>query len=173
MTTVPTDQSNGKMRLILADEGLQGTEALVEEALRDKVAATVIEVVMQGACGLGKAPHQWTMMLASSGDRMLGLQVAQLAAVMHHMGPARLGVAARGPVSSVIALIAASLCGQPVDEITLDRGLASLHRLIDEPGRYESLSSLFCFGLLAEFDIEDLIALVRPARVELRSAAEL
>ncbi|MDE2846222.1 MAG: hypothetical protein OXO51_05910 [Gemmatimonadota bacterium] len=45
--------------------------------------------------------------------------------------------------------------------------------MIDEPGRYESLSPLFCFGLLAEFDIEDLIALVRPARVELRSAAEL
>lgn len=179
VTTVPTGHSTGKKRLILADEGRQGTEALAEEALREQVTATEVEVVMQGACGLGKAPHQWTMMLASSGGRMLGLQVAQLAAVMHHMGPAPpgsptgLGVAAQGPVSSVIALMAASLCGRPVDEIILHRGLASLHRLIDEPGRYESLSPLFCFGLLAEFDIEDLIALVRPARVELRSAAEL
>ena len=172
-TTVPTDQSTGKKRLILADEGRQGTESLVEEALGEQVTAREVEVVMQGACGLGKAPHQWTMMLASSGGRMLGLQVAQLAAVMHHMGPAPLGVAARGPVSSVIALMAASLCGREVDEIIVHRGLASLHRLIDEPGRYESLSPLFCFGLLVEFDIEDLIALVRPARVELRSAAVL
>lgn len=184
VTTVPTDQSTGKKRLILADEGRQGTEALAEEALRDQVTATEVEVVMQGACGLGKAPHQWTMMMASSGGRMLGLQVAQLAAVMHHMSPAHLdparpggaaplGLAAQGPVSSVIALMAASLCGKAVDEIILHRGLVSLHRLIDEPGRYESLSSLFCFGLLAEFDIEDLIALVRPARVDLKSAAEL
>ncbi len=185
VTTVPTGQSTGKNRLTLADEGRQGTEALAEEALREQVTATEVEVVMQGACGLGKAPHQWTMMLASSGGRMLGLQVAQLAAVMDHMSPAPLEVAAplgspvplevaaQGPVSSVIALMAASLCGRPVDEIILHRGLASLHRLIDEPGRYESLSPLFCFGLLAEFDIEDLIALVRPARVELRSAAEL
>ena len=104
---------------------------------------------------------------------MLGLQVAQLAAVMHHEGPATLGVAARGPVSSVVSLMAASLCGRAVDEIILRHGLASLLRLIDEPGRYESLSPLFCFGLLTEFDIEDLIALVRPARVELGSSAEL
>lgn len=173
VTTVPTDQSTEKKRLIVSDEGRQGTEALAEEALREQVMATVVEVVMQGACGLGKAPHQWTMMLASSGGRMLGLQVAQLAAVMHHEGQTSLSVAARGPVSSVIALMATSLCGRPVDEIVLHGGLASLHRLIDEPGRYESLSSLFCFGLLAEFDIEDLIALVRPVRVELRSAAEL
>ena len=173
VTTVPTNPESGRKRLILADEGRRGAEGLVAEALRDKVVATVVEVVMQGVCGLGKAPHQWTMMLASSGGRMLGLQVAQLAAVMHHMGRGRLGVAARGPVSSVIALMASSLCGRPVDEIILHRGLASLHRLIDEPGRYELFSPLFCFGLLAEFDIEDLIALVRPARVELRSAAEL
>ncbi len=173
VTTVPTGQVTGNKRLILADEGRQGTEALAEDALRDKVAATEVEVVMQGACGLGKAPHQWTMMMASGGGRMLGLQVAQLAAVMHHEGPARLSVAARGPVSSVIALMATSLCGRQVDEIILHRSLASLHRLIDEPGRYESLSPLFCFGLLAAFDMEDLIALVRPARVELKSAADL
>ncbi len=173
VTTVPTHPESGMRRLIVTDEGQQGAEGLVEEALRDNERATMVELVMQGACGLGKAPHQWTMMMASGGGRMLGLQVAQLAAVMHHEGPARLGVAARGPVSSVIALMAASLCGRTVDEIILHRGLASLHRLIDEPGRYESLSPLFCFGLLAAFDIEDLITLARPARVELTSTAEL
>ena len=172
-TTVPAHPESGRKRLIVSDGGRQGAEPLVEEALRDNVTATVVEVVMQGACGLGEAPHQWTMMLASSGGRMLGLQVAQLAAVMHHEGPVRLGVAAQGPVSAVIVLMASSLCGRTVDEIILHRGLDSLHRLIEEPGRYESLSPLFCFGLLAAFDIEDLIALVRPARVELRSSAEL
>ncbi len=173
VTTVPTHPESGVKCLVATDEGRQGAESLVEEALRHNVTATVVEVVMQGACRLGKAPHQWTMMMASSGERMLGLQVAQFAAVMHHEGTARLSVAAQGPVSSVIALMASSLCGRAVDEIILHHGLDSLHRLIDEPGRYESLSPLFCFGLLAEFDIEDLIALARPARVEPRSAAEL
>ena len=170
VTSVPASGGSGRKRLILADEGRKGAEDLAAQALGEGTAALVVEVVMQGACALGKAPHQWTMMLSSSGGRMLGLQVAQLAAVLRHEGKALTGLAARGPVSSVIALMAASLGGHALDEVILYRGLASLRRLLDEPGRYESLSPLFCFGLLAAFDIEDLIALIHPVRVELRSA---
>ena len=103
---------------------------------------------------------------------MLGLQVAQLAAVMEHEAAALSGLTALGPLSSVIALMASSLSSHAIDEIKLRRGLASLHRLIDEPGRYETLSPLFCFGLLASFDIEDLIALAHPIRIELRTDAD-
>ena len=171
-TTVPSTRGYGKKRLILTDAGSQGASAPVEEALREGNAAMVVEVVMQGACELGKAPHQWTMMLSSGGERMLGLQVAQLAAVMDHEGAALSGLTSLGPVSSVIALMASSLCSHAVEEIELRRGLASLLRLIDEPGQYETLSPLFCFGLLSSFDIEDLIALVHPVRVELKTDAD-
>ena len=166
-------QVSGKTHVIMTDEGMDGAERLVEETLRLGSSAMAVEVIMQGACGLGKAPHQWTMMLSSSGGRMLGLQVAQLAAVMNHMKTPRLGVVASGPVSSVIALMAAAMSDREVDEVVLHKGLDSLRRLIDEPGRYETMSSLFCFGLLASFDIEDLIALAHPARVELKSVADL
>ncbi len=169
-TTVPLERGAGEKRLILADDGMRGAAPLAEEALREGAAAMVVEVVMQGGCGLGKAPHQWTMMLSSSGGRMLGLQVAQLAAVLEHEGSALAGLEAVGPVSSVIALMAAALGEHAVDEVVMHRGLSSLHRLMDEPGRYELLSPLFCFGLLAAFDTEDLIALIHPIRVELRSA---
>ena len=168
-TTVPSTREYGKKRLILADAGSRGASAPVEEALREGNAAMVVEVLMQGACELGKSPHQWTMMLSSGGGRMLGLQVAQLAAVMEHEAAALSGLTALGPLSSVIALMASSLSSHAMDEIKLRRGLASLHRLIDEPGRYETLSPLFCFGLLASFDIEDLIALAHPVRVELEN----
>ena len=170
VTSVPASGGSGRKRLILADEGRKGAEDLAAKALRDGTTALVVEVAMQGACGLGKAPHQWTMMLSSSGGRMLGLQVAQLAAVMEHEGTALTGLTSLGPVSSVIALMAAALGEPTVDEVILHRGLASLHRLIDEPGRYETLSPLFCFGLLPAFDIDELIALIHPVRVELRSA---
>lgn len=170
LTAVPPAGGSGGKRLILADEGRKGAAPLVEQALLEGTTALVAEVVMQGACGLGKAPHQWTMMLSSAGGRMLGLQVAQLAAVMRHAGNALTGLAARGPMSSVIALMATSLGDHAVEEVTLYQGLASLHSLLDEPGRYESLSPLYCFGLLAAFDMEDLIALIHPVRVELKSA---
>ncbi len=171
-TTIPSTRGYAKKRLILADAGSQGASVPVEEALREGNAAMVVEVVMQGACELGKAPHQWTMMLSSGGERMLGLQVAQLAAVLDHEAAALSGLTAVGPASSVIALMASSLSSHAVEEIELRRGLASLHSLIDEPGRYETLSPLFCFGLLASFDIEDLIALAHPVRVDLRTDAD-
>ena len=168
-TTVPSTDSSPqgsiKKRLILADAGGRDASDSVEETLREGAAAMVVEVIMQGACELGKAPHQWTMMLSSSGGRMLGLQVAQLAAVLDYENKALSGLTALGPLSSVIALMASSLSGHAVDEIMLHRGLASLHCLINEPGRYETLSPLYCFGLLASFDIEDLIALTYPVRV--------
>ena len=169
----PLLRATGKTHVILTDEGMNGAVALTGEALRKGASAVAVEVIMQGDCGLGKAPHQWTMMLSSSGGRMLGLQVAQLAAVMNHVETSRLGVTASGPVSSVIALMAAVLADREVEEVVLYRGLESLRRLIDEPGRYETMSSLFCFGLLATFDIEDLVALAHPARVELKSVAAL
>lgn len=169
----PSTRDTAKTWVILTDEGMNGAEVLVEEALRAGSAALVVEVIMQGACQLGRAPHQWTMMLSATGGRMLGLQAAQLAAVMDHVESPGLALAASGPVSSVIALTAAALSGRGVDEIVLHRGLGSLRRLIDEPGRYESMSSLFCFGLLESFDIEDLIALIHPVRVDLRSIADL
>ncbi len=166
-------QANGKTHVILTDEGMSGVASLVEETLRKGSTALAVEVIMQGACGLGKAPHQWTMMLSSSGGRMLGLQVAQLAAVMDQVETPGLGVVASGPVSSVIALMAAIMSDREVDEIVVYKGLDSLRRLIDEPGRYETMSSLFCFGLLTSFDIEDLVTLAHPARVDLKSVVDL
>ena len=168
----PLARATGKTHVVLTDEGMNGADTLAEETLRTGDSAMVVEVIMQGACGLGKAPHQWTMMLSSSGGRMLGLQVAQLATVLNHVETPRLGVTASGPVSSVIALMASALTDREVEEVVLYRGLESLRRLIDEPGRYETMSSLFCFGLLASFDIEDLVALAHPARVELKSVAD-
>ncbi len=169
----PLARTTGKTHVILTDEGMNGAGTLTEEALRKGASAVAVEVIMQGACGLGKAPHQWTMMLSSSGGRMLGLQVAQLAAVMNRVETPRLGVTASGPVSCVIALMAAVTSDREVEEVALYRGLESLRLLIDEPGRYEAMSSLFCFGLLASFDIEELVALAHPARVELKSVAGL
>ena len=173
MTYKPVTGDSRPSRLILADEGHAGAKPLVEEALRDGNTALVVEVIMQGACGLGKAPHQWTMMLASSGGRMLGLQVAQFVAVMNRMDVHATALCASGPVSSVIALMAAALAETDVADVVIREGLDSLSSLIRKPGRYEAMSSLFCFGLLASFDIDDLIALIHPARVELRSVADL
>ncbi len=171
--TSTSTQRTAKTRLILADGGHSEAKTLAKEARREGTTVMAVEVIMQGACELGRAPHQWTMMLSSSGGRMLGLQVAQLVAVMNHLGTAGLGLTASGPVSTVIALMASALSNRAVDDVVLHRGLGSLHRLIDEPGRYESMSSLFCFGLLASFDIEDLVALIHPVPVDLRSVADL
>lgn len=159
--------------VIVTDEGQKGATVFLEEILKQKSTAMVVEVIMQGMCELGKVPSHWSMMLSSSGARMLGLQVAQLVAVINGAGTNAVSVRACGPMSSVVALIATALSDIEVDKVVVTRGLQSLHDLIDEPGRYESMSSLFCFGLFESFDIKDIIALIQPTPVEFRSFARL
>ena len=56
--------------------------------------------------------------------------------------------------------------------VELSGGLASLKQLIEEDNTVETLPELFAFGLLAEFDVRHLVALVAPHSVALRERSE-
>jgi Acetyl xylan esterase (AXE1) len=106
---------------------------------------------------------------ATVGDRPLGLQAGQLAAVARwaakEYSTESIGVAAVGPRNSLIALAAAGLEGKAIGALKLHGSLGSLKELIEQNKPVESWPEMFCFGLLESFDVRVLTALAVPRPV--------
>ena len=108
------------------------------------------------------------------GHRLLGIQVAQLNAVIDRLKREHAGESLRllacGRVPGLAALTWAALNPGGVDAIQL-RGMdRSLEDLLAKKVRYDHEPSLFCFGLLEVADVPELIDLASPTNVDLVEA---
>ena len=151
------------VELIVADGGRRQATALARQALAAGRRALVADIFATGEAHMAPR-HQ--MLLATAGQRPLGLQVAQLNAVIswarRRFRVDALHLQAQGQVAATVALISAALGPSRLAALTTAGLLDSLDRLIDWPQAFESTPSLFCFGLLSEFDIPALIQLAAP-----------
>jgi hypothetical protein len=113
--------------------------------------------------------YLFALLVATVGERSLGIQASQLAAVArwslkeHKNGPVKL--VAVGPRSSTFALVAAALEEKAVGELELHGALGSLKEVIEQNRSVEQMPELFCFGLLEVFDVKHLTALTAPRPV--------
>ncbi|MBT7058123.1 MAG: hypothetical protein HN976_23720 [Lentisphaerae bacterium] len=108
--------------------------------------------------------------VCAGGDRPLGIAAAQFLALLNWLGTggpsSPIHVAAQGLSTSLIALCATAL--EPERVTSMDLNLPdTLRRLIDWQIEYVQHPAMFCFGLLKQFDIEDLIGLSSPVRIEI------
>ena len=108
--------------------------------------------------------------VCAGGDRPLGICTAQLLAALEwarSQTEARsLDIVAQGLSTGLIALCAAALRPRGIGTMNLDVP-DSLRRLIDRHIQYNDQPVMFCFGLLEQFDIEDLVALSDPVQIEI------
>ena len=110
-------------------------------------------------------------LVAAGGDRALGIQASQVAAVArwskreHKNGPVT--VVAAGPRSSTITLVAAGLEERAIGKVELHGARGSLKEIIEENRSVEQMPEMFCFGLLEQFDSKQLAALIAPRPVTL------
>jgi len=154
------------VEVIVGDGGRRGAARLARAAVEAGRRAVVADLF-----GTGEAfvPWQYHMTVAATGERSLGLQVGQLNALIawacKQHGVASAHLTAFGQAMPVVALSAAALHPGRVRSLTMASLMDSLHRLIDWPVPYTSAASLFCFGLLKEFDIPDLIELSAPVPI--------
>lgn len=150
--------------LIVADAGRSSCDTLVQAALGAHRRALVADVFGTGELAVG---WQHQMLVAATGLRPLGLQVGHLLAlaqwVGHRYGTPRL--VARGQIVSTAALIACALQPKMAAALHTFNLLDSLARLVQWPTPYATAPSLFCFGLLREFDIEHLMSLAAPVPI--------
>lgn len=116
------------------------------------------------------------LLVAAVGERPLGLQASQVAAVarwavtQYQQGPVHL--VAQGPRTSLIALVAAGLEEQAIGQVELCGSLGSLKEIIEQNGSVDQKPEMFCFGLLEAFDVRQLAALVAPRPLVLAQPAE-
>ena len=123
-----------------------------------------------GTKSLWEPSTLYTQLLASLGDRPLGLEASQLLAatkwLQQKTGSQSVRVISTGIRSQVIALVAAALQPSTYSELVVREGMRSFAHLLDKPVSYQEAPDLFCLDLYKEFDIADLVALARPTSIK-------
>jgi len=153
------------LSVVIGDAGRAGLAGPVQQATARGQRVVAADLFGSGEAAVGAQHH---MIAASTGERPLGVLVAQLLALLDWAADShgRLPhLEAHGPVSATAALIATALKPRAAAGLTTSGALDSLGRLIDWPVPYASAAPLFCFGLLAEFDVPDFLALSSPLPV--------
>lgn len=171
--TVPgvelTSGSTKHTAILVADGG---RTAVAVEAARLLTAGYRVLAIDPFYFGESKFPSRdylWALLVAAVGDRPLGLQASQVAAVARwatsHYSDGPATVVAVGPRSSAFALITAAIEPQAVVRIELRRSLRSLKEVVERNWQVSEKPELFCFGLLERFDLPQITALVTPRPV--------
>jgi hypothetical protein len=173
--TVPvaelSTESPSGTTLLLADGGraTAADDARRLLAARRRVAA--IDPFYFGESALGQRDFLFGLLVSALGERPLGIQAAQVAAAARWLKArdgAPVQIAARGPRTSLIALVAAALEPDAIAGVELQDSWSTLREVLDRNVSAQQMPEMFTFGLLAEFDIPQIARLVAPRQVVVR-----
>lgn len=172
--TVPvvelTGQRMEKTAILVADGGRQAAAANASQLLSEGYRVLAVDPFYLGESKIRQSDWLFALLVATVGDRSLGLQASQLAAVARWSAGRDSGapvtLVAIGPRSSVFTLVAASLETQAVAAVEVRQSLGSLKEIIERNAAVAESPELFCFGLLECCDVRQLTALIasRPVR---------
>jgi dienelactone hydrolase len=156
--------------ILVADEGRASAAAEAERLMKAGYRVLAIDPFYFGESKIAERDFLYALLVAAIGDRPLGIQASQLAAAarwsigQHKSGPVRL--VAVGPRASVFALVAAALEEKAIGSVELHQSWKSLKQVIEQDLTIERVPEIFCFGLLEEFDLPQIAALVAPRPIE-------
>lgn len=158
-----------------------GTVILVSDGGRKSVAGEARQWLDRGSRVIALDPfyfgesaietedYLFAILIASLGERPLGIQAGQIAAAARwarERDGKPVEVHAVGPRLSLAALIAGALEPSAISGLRLEESFGSLHEILERDLTVKQAPELFCFGLLEAFDIRQIVALASPARVE-------
>jgi hypothetical protein len=167
----------GSIAIVFADKGKTTITEPVEKLVENGSLVISVDPLFIGECVPAKDQSwQYAQMVATVGERPLGIQVGQIGAIIEwackEYEIERVSLYSIGWNASIIALSACGLYGDRVHSVILEDAPASLKWLISRHLDYETYPALFCFGLLKQFDVQELIALCNPVKVELAKVEE-
>ena len=156
--------------IVLNDKGKKAAASLVADRLNRGERVLAVDLLFTGdAAPKQEDLEEFPLMLATTGDRALGVEAAQLTALAQWMqrssGGQKIQVVSTGIRSQVAALIAADMEPSQFSEVVVREGMPSLQYLLDAPVKFETAPDLFCLDLYKEFDIDQLAMLAAPAKV--------
>ena len=157
-----------KTAILVADGGRGSAAAEAVRLLDDGYRVVAVDPFYFGESRIAQRDFLFALLVAAVGDRPLGLQASQVAAVarwsrQQHGSP--ITVVALGPRSSLFSLVAAGLEEKAIGRLELHDSLKSLKEVIQQNWAVNQKPELFCFGLLEEFDVQQLTALASPRPV--------
>jgi hypothetical protein len=162
--------------ILVNDAGRRTDPVNTERLLATGHRVVAIDPFYFGESKIEQRDYLFALLVASVGERPLGLQASQLAGVARWLtderksGPVTL--VAVGPRMSLVGLVAAALEDRAIVKLELHGSLGSLKEIIEQNRSVEQMPEMFCFGLLERFDMKQLVALSAPRPVMFAGASE-
>ncbi len=155
--------------VMLADAGRKSLGDAVKPLVESGMRVIAIDPFYLGESKIAQRDYLFAIAVSSVGERPLGVQAVQLAAISrwarHQFGGQPVELRAVGPRTSLMALVAAGLETEAIGKLELKGSLGSLKEVIEQNLTMEHVPDYFCFGLLEQFDIPQLAALSAPRPV--------
>jgi dienelactone hydrolase len=146
--------------IILNDAGKKAASAEVSDRVNRGEQVLAADLLFTGDSTPQKpGPPAYTQMLATAGDRALGMEAAQLTAIARWRGSGKVRLETDGYRSQVIGLVAAAIEPALFSQVVARNGMPSLRRLLDAPVEYQAAPDLFCLDLYKNFDLDSLAAM--------------
>jgi len=166
--------SDAPLTIVLNDKGYKAAAQDVVERINRGDQALAFEPLFFGSTSPDETePAYWEMLVASRGDRAIGLEVGQLVATAKlfrmSTGPNKIRLVTNGIRSQVVALAAVVLEPDLFSEIESKNAMSSLSYLLNAPVPYRTAPDLFCLDLYKYFDIDTLAILAFPVKVTIAS----
>jgi hypothetical protein len=160
--------------IILNDKGYRDSAQDVVERVNRGEQVLAFEPIFFGSTSPDEIePAYWEMLVASRGDRAIGLEVGQLIATAKFFrmpaAPCKIRLVTDGIRSQVVALAAAALEPDLFSEIESRNAMSSLSYLLNAPVPYRTAPDLFCLDLYKFFDIDRFTILAFPVKATIAS----
>ena len=180
---------NGGATLLLSDSGRASMAVEAGNDIDRGHRVLVLDPLLFGENIPGSSDDlaSYAQMLNTVGERPLGLEAAQVAAVARWLQadavdgsgtpgsriavPGRaaspLRVVTNGPRSETVALVSAAMVPELYSSIEVRHGMESLGDLLLHPPGYDQAPELMCLDLYRDFDINTLSLMAAPAKIDL------
>jgi hypothetical protein len=161
--------------IVISDQGRTSTTDAVLSRIQQGLRVLAVDPFYFGESKIKSLDYLQVLLMACVGERALGIQASQLAAISRWSTEEydhAADVIAYGPRVSAIATVAAALEENALATVELHHAYGSLKQVIEQNLTVESTPELFCFGLLQQFDLLQITALVAPRPVTIIDAEQ-
>lgn len=167
----PAAGARSPLAIVVADDGRAKAAYRIEKLLRSGRRVLAVDPFYLGESQLTGRDWLLALLVSAIGDRPLGVQAGQTAAIARWARKELLAdekpveIVAIGPRSSLFALVAAGVEPQAIGDLTLNNPLSSLKEILEKDASARTVPEYFTFGLLERFDIPQLETLVEPRSI--------
>lgn len=159
--------------IILADRGRSAAAEFVSDHVNRGEQVLALDLILNGEmCPEKPDSSDYDYLMDVVGVRPLGVDVAQLIATAQWLartsGVRQIGLETIGIRNQVIALTASAIDPSLFSQVATHKGMHSLNYLFRAPVTFRQAPELFCLDFYKFFDLDRLVAMAAPAKIDQR-----